>query len=129
MSAPAATSVAAALLAILIVPLSLLVSAHRLRLGGVVFGDAGDEGLRRRIRAHGNFTEYAPTLLLTLALVELAGAPAAFVTALAVAVVGGRLLHAVGMLWFETPAPRGVAMLATHGVYLLGGGWLLWHFA
>ena len=45
------------------------------------------------------------------------------------AVVGGRLLHAVGMLWFETPAPRGVAMLATHGVYLLGGGWLLWHFA
>lgn len=129
MNAPAVTSVAAALLAILMVPLSLQVSVRRLKLDGVVFGDAGDEVLRRRIRAHGNFIEYAPTLLLTLALVELAGAPAGFVTALAVAVVGGRLLHAIGMLWFETPAPRGVGMLATHGVYLLGGGWLLWHFA
>ncbi len=38
------------------------------------------------------------------------------------------MLHAIGMLWFYTPAPRRIAMLATHGVYLLGGGWLLWHF-
>lgn len=88
-----------------------------------------DDVLQRRIRAHGNFIEYAPTLLLTLALVEIAGAPPAIVMGLAVAVVGGRLLHAAGMLWFETPAPRGIAMLATHSVYLLGGGWLLWHFA
>jgi hypothetical protein len=54
--------------------LTLQVSMLRKSLGNVVFGDADNDVLRRRIRAFGNFVEYAPLCLLLLALVELQGA-------------------------------------------------------
>ena len=38
---------------------SVQTSLRRAKLN-TAFGDAGDETLRRRIRAHGNFIEYAP---------------------------------------------------------------------
>lgn len=39
------------------------------------FGDGDDKILRKRIRAHGNFSEYAPILFLLLVVAELQGTP------------------------------------------------------
>lgn len=93
----------------------------------MVFGDADDEELRRKIRAHGNYIEYVPTGLIALALVEMAGA-----TALLVGVLGGsflvsRTLCALGMLIGSTPM-RGAGMILTHVMFLVSGGWLLHTF-
>lgn len=126
------TSYVAGALALIMVPLSLQVSIRRARIGqrsgniaAAVFGDAGDEGLRNSIRAFGNFIEYAPMVLLLLAFAELRGAPQAILAWAGGAFVAGRIIHAVSMtLVPNSPPPRGLAMLVTHGVTLLLG-WLL----
>lgn len=122
------TSVLAGLLVILLVPLSMAISMRRLKLGSVVFGDADDETLRRRIRAHGNFVESVPIGILAIGLVELAGGPESLLWSVAGVFLGGRVLHATGMLYFDSPVPRGAAMLSQHAVCLVTGVWLLNRF-
>jgi uncharacterized protein len=127
------TAGVAGLLAVLMVPLSMQVSLRRASIGkrngniaAAVFGDAGDDGLRNAIRAFGNFIEYVPMIVLLLALAELRGAPQALLAWTGGAFVAARLVHAVAMTFRpHFPAPRGAAMLVTHGATLLIGGWLL----
>jgi uncharacterized membrane protein YecN with MAPEG domain len=126
------TSTVAALLAVIMVPLTLQVSMRRAGLGkamgdltGVVFGDGDDDTLRRRTRAFGNFIEYVPTCLVLLALIEIQGAGATVVWTAGGLLVVGRVLHALGMLFADSPAPRGLAMFMTYGALLTPAGWLL----
>ena len=119
------TTPVAGLFALLMVALSLLVSMRRIALDGVIFGDAGDAVLRRRIRAHGNFVEYAPLGVVALGLVELSDAPLGMVMTLAVALLAGRLLHALGMLFVEHHLPRSIGMTLSHLFFLASGAWLL----
>ncbi|MBL4603448.1 MAG: MAPEG family protein, partial [Emcibacteraceae bacterium] len=63
-------------LIILLVIASALVTERRVRLGGIEFGDAGDDRLRSRIRAHANLIEIAPMMLIGIALLEYSGASA-----------------------------------------------------
>ena len=55
----------------MMVLLSFQVSLRRAKLN-VTHGDANDETLRRRVRAHGNFVEYAPLAVVVLGLMEIA---------------------------------------------------------
>ncbi len=72
---PLITPLYAALAAVILIVLSLRVIGAR-RSRRVAIGDGADEDLARRIRAHGNFTEYAPLALVLILLLELGGAPA-----------------------------------------------------
>jgi uncharacterized membrane protein YecN with MAPEG domain len=119
------TALFAGILTLMMVPLSLQVSLRRAGLKAS-FGDADDEILRRRIRAHGNFTEYVPTGLIALGLVEWTAAPALLVWVLGLALLVARLLHAYGMLYTSTPAIRGSGMMIQHAMFLAAGGWLVW---
>ena len=119
------TSIVAATLAIVMFPLALQISMRRLALGGVVFGDADDDALRRRIRAFGNFVEYVPICLVLLVLMEAQGAPSLWLWIAGVLLLAGRFLHALGMLFANSPAPRGVAMMMTYGAFLVPAAWLL----
>ncbi len=116
------SSLSAALAAVTLVALSLPVSFKRMELK-VSVGDGGDEGLRRRIRAQGNFIEYAPMVLIVLALVEAGGGPPPVLWTLGVLLIAGRWLHAAGMLRGSQPL-RGAGMLCTFAC-LLGGAALL----
>jgi uncharacterized protein len=91
----------------------------------VVFGDGGDATLRKRIRAFGNFIEYVPLCLFLLFLAEYAQAPHWLVLVAGIFIVTGRLCHAVGMLFFEHPALRGIGMMLTHASLLMTAFWLL----
>lgn len=119
------TSLLAGLFALLMVPLSLQVSMRRVKLGGVDSGDGGDDILRRRIRAHGNFVEYAPTAVIAVGLVEFGGGAKWLVAILAIAFFVSRLLHAVGMLYTSTPTLRAGGMLIQHAAFLASGIWLV----
>lgn len=107
-----------ALAGVALVALSLPISLRRAKVGAVS-GDGGDDVLRRRIRAQGNFIEYVPLALLLLALSELQGADQFAVVGTAAALVLGRLLHAMGMLSGSTPL-RGAGMILTYVSLLLG---------
>lgn len=91
------TSIYAALLALLIVWLSLRVIKRR-RATRVLVGDANDPGLQAAIRAHANATEYVPVALILLLLLELGGGHYALLHAAGLALLTGRLLHARALL-------------------------------
>lgn len=119
------TLLLAGIFALLMVLLSLQVSLRRVTLGDAAEGSAGDEVLRRRIRAHGNFIEYAPTALIVVALIESSGGSKLLVLGLALSFGVSRVLHAMGMLYTSTPTLRATAMLMQHAAFLLAGAWLL----
>jgi uncharacterized membrane protein YecN with MAPEG domain len=118
------TALVAGIFALLIVPLSVQISLRRAK-ANAVFGDAGDETLRRRVRAHGNFIEYAPLAVVALGLVEYRGGASWLVWSLAFGFVFSRVAHALGMLYTSTPPVRAVAMLVNHLSFLIAGIWLV----
>lgn len=89
------TALYAGLSGLLLLVISYRVSQLRARFS-VGIGSGGHEELERAIRVQGNFTEYAPFILLLLALCEYQGAPTWGMHAAGVALVVGRVLHAWG---------------------------------
>src|SRR5438445_8505823 len=96
MHLPSITALYLAILALLYVVLGLQVS--RLRRGNrVLFGDGDNRELRSAIRAHANFAEYVPIIVLMVALLEMSGTPALRVHLLMGTLLLARLLHPLGM--------------------------------
>lgn len=86
----------AGLLAIWFLVLSYRVVQRRSH--GVSLGDGGDDTLMRRIRGHGNFTEYVPLILLMLALLEIGGAtPIWLLHVLGATLLIARVLHGIAL--------------------------------
>ncbi len=76
----------------------LAVRCGRVRIGRkIVHGDGGDPLLHRRMRAHANFSEYAPIFLILLALVEYSIGSLWWLYFIGVLFVLGRILHGFGM--------------------------------
>jgi uncharacterized membrane protein YecN with MAPEG domain len=118
---PAATALYGALFGLLFLGLSLWVVLGRAK-GGVHHGDGGQEMLNRRIRAHANFAEYVPLILLLAALVEAGGAAPRTMHMLLAPLLLARLCHPYGMI-----APlesrqqfvfRGLSVIVTWAVLL-----------
>lgn len=128
------TATIAALLGLIMFPLTVQISMRRKYLGEqagnaskYTFGDANDDLLRNRIRAFGNFTEYVPMALILLALMEFHQAPHWLCWAIGGSFTAGRLVHALGMLVnpFKV-APRGVAMVITYFALVVPALWLIY---
>ena len=114
----------AALLGLLFLVLSLRVILAR-RGRNVGFGDAGDDGLLRRIRVQANFAEYVPLALVLLGIADARGASAVALHILCIALVVGRLAHAIGLSSPATDeAGRIVGMSGTQTA-ILGGAVLI----
>ena len=92
----------------------------RLRLRDrVSIGDAGNEVIARRMRAHANFVEYTPLFVILLALIELSQGSKMWLWAVAILYILGRLAHPFGM---ERQAPNKlrVASMVVTWLVLLG---------
>ena len=63
----------------------------------VSVGDGGNEKVIRRMRAHANYVESAPFVLILLAVIELAGRGSPWLAYVAAAYFIGRIAHAFGM--------------------------------
>ena len=63
----------------------------------VMIGDGGNENVIRRMRAHANFTEFTPFILILIALIELATGTSTWLWIISSLFLVGRLLHAFGM--------------------------------
>ncbi|MES2859769.1 MAG: MAPEG family protein [Pseudomonadota bacterium] len=93
---PTITLLFASLHVLLMLALSVPIARHR-HAHKIGLGDGGDGSLMRKIRAHGNFIEYAPFGLLMLGLLELCGLPGTWLWVLGATLLLGRLLHAAGL--------------------------------
>ena len=90
----------AGLLALIFFALSYrVVQARR---NGISLGDGGDLVLLRCIRAHGNFAEYVPLILLMIAMLELGGLPGYAIHGLGLALVIARALHGYSLAFTES---------------------------
>ena len=88
--------------------------------------DGDDVELRRRMRIHGNFAEYAPICLILMGLIEANGAPAWLMHPLGLALLASRIMHAVG-LTRAIGASRGrvLGMMATFAVLGVASAWAI----
>lgn len=100
MSALPITMGYAALLALLLLVLSMRVVDGRRRFG-VNLGDGDNPAMQRRIRAHANFVEYVPLLLILLALLEAAALPSWLLHSFGATLLVARLLHGYALAFSE----------------------------
>jgi uncharacterized protein len=91
--------------------------------GGV--GDLGIPKLEARMRAHANFVEYTPFVLILMVLLEYAGGSSAGLQTLGGVYVLGRILHAFGI---ERPKfmVQFIGALLTWLVLLALAVWAVW---
>ncbi len=76
----------------------LMMRCGKARIAGKVsVGDGGDEFLIRRMRAHANFAENTPIVLILIAALEISGGTSAWLWAVGIAYILGRIAHAFGM--------------------------------
>ena len=116
-----ATLITAGLLALLLLFLSALVIAGRVKFK-IDLGDGGNEQMRQRMRAQANFVEYVPMALILLMLVETAAiGPGWFAGAMGATLVVARLWHAQGLL--GSPGTSAGLFMGTNltGLVILAG--------
>lgn len=98
----------------------------RLRMSEkILVGDGGNVRLIARMRAQLNFAEYAPLVLILIALIELARGTQTWLWGVAAAFIVGRILHAFGMDGWLPGRTIGIALtmltmlgLAGYAVFL-----------
>ena len=110
--------------AILAIWLAARVSRVR-RQFKVSVGDGGNEGLLRRIRAHGNYVETMPLVIILVGLIELAGGDNRILWAAAILFILSRILHAFGMDGDHRLRLRMIGMIGSTLVLLGLAGWSL----
>ncbi|MFM2118670.1 MAG: hypothetical protein RL722_138 [Pseudomonadota bacterium] len=118
------TTLFVGLFALLQVPLTVMVGYRRAQTE-IAFLDGGDVTLLRRMRAHGNFTETVPIVLLAMAFAEGSGLAPAWLWAGACCLLAGRLLHAYWTVRHAWGGPRALGMVMTFLPMLGFGGWAL----
>lgn len=123
---PQVTPLYAGLLALLYVVLTINVIRGRWRMR-IGLGDGGEKQMQKLVRAHGNFSEYAPLVVVLLLLLELAQLSPQLLHALGGAFVVGRILHAIGIgRSAGTSAGRMIGTILTLTVLTTQAVLLLW---
>ena len=132
MTIPAITAVYLGVLGLLYAFLGLRVARFR-RGNKIVFGDADNLYLRSAIRAHANFAEYVPIIVLINAMLEMGGAASVQMHVLLGTLTVSRILHPFGMhakpMTPQFIVGRIVGMILTFLVFVASALLLLRRFA
>jgi uncharacterized membrane protein YecN with MAPEG domain len=113
------TGLYASLLGLLYIGLSI--NIIRLRLSAQIgIGTSGNDVLAKRIRVHGNFSEYVPLALILLGCYEINGASAMMLHMLGGLLLLARLSHAIGLnKTIGSSTPRLIGVMSTFAVLLV----------
>lgn len=90
----------AGLLSLWLLVLSVRVIA--IRSQGISLGDGGNPVLLRRIRAHGNFAEYVPMILVMIGFLELSHLSSVLIHIMGATLLVARLLHGYALSFSES---------------------------
>ncbi len=89
----------------------------------VMIGDGGHDPLLSRIRAHANFAEYVPIILILMGLIEMRTGVTELLTATGVLLFLIRIAHAAGM---ARPAPNPFRIAGAAGTWIILVGLSIW---
>jgi uncharacterized membrane protein YecN with MAPEG domain len=81
--------------------------------GKILYGDGGDEMLMRRMRAHANFVENTPLVLILIGAIEVAGKGATWLAVVGAVYMLARISHGIGMDGGKAHRARSVGALVT----------------
>ncbi|MBW6524322.1 MAPEG family protein [Sphingomonas sp. RHCKR47] len=112
----------AAACAVINIWLALRVSQRRIK-GKVMIGDGGNAPLLAAVRAHANFVEYAPFVLILLAAIELAGGSTTWLWVAGAVFVVARVAHGLGM---DRPAPNPLRAGGIGGTWTVMAALAVW---
>jgi hypothetical protein len=107
------------------VGLSVTTSSYRAKLN-IEYGDNGDLTMLKAIRAHGNFIEYVPIILIAMGAGEAAGEPIWLLVTSGCVLVLSRFSHAAHMLGYGGKTTRllgaglTTTLMGVIALYLLG---------
>lgn len=79
----------------------------------VSIGDGGNQALTARMRAHANFAEYTPFVLILIGLIELAEGTTLWLWAVGALYILARIAHAIGMDRADSNPFRMIGILVT----------------
>ena len=116
------TLVTAGCCGLLFFVLSLRVALGR-QAHKAMIGDGGHDALLTRIRAHANFAEYVPIILILTGLIELRTGVTELLTATGVLLFLLRIVHALGM---ARPAPNPFRVAGAAGTWIILIGLSIW---
>ena len=108
--------------ALIQIPLTVMVGYRRAQTN-IQFMDGGDQALLRKMRAHANYTETVPIVLLAMAAAEVAQAPQWLLWAGGFSLLAGRLMHAAILVLKGWGLARGIGMILTFIPMATFGGW------
>jgi uncharacterized membrane protein YecN with MAPEG domain len=92
----------------------------------VLIGDGGDPLLIARMRAHANYVEYTPFVLILLGLIELSGASATWLWVAGILYILARIAHPFGLERGTANWMRGIGIGITFLILLGLAGYALW---
>jgi uncharacterized membrane protein YecN with MAPEG domain len=123
----AVTGLYAGILAVMMFVLAYMTSARR-REARISLGTGDDAIMEKRSRAFGNFIEFVPMMLLLMAIIEVQGHRPLVIHIFGIAIVAGRLFHAMGMTGVLKAVNGGfVGAILTYLSLLLAGAFLLYN--
>lgn len=79
----------------------------------IAHGDGGDTRLARRMRAHSNFVEYTPIILILIAAIEWTAGTSLWLALAGGAFILGRIAHPIGMDGFLPARQFGTVVTLT----------------
>lgn len=120
------TATYAAALGILTVSLGFATVITRVK-SKVSWGDGGNVGLQRAIRAHGNLIEYMPIFLVILMILESSGSSPQWLHILGSIFLGGRVVSALYFWAVQKFALRVIAFWSAVLPIITGSALLLLH--
>ena len=104
----------------------LALRASRVRMTEkILIGDGGNPRMTARMRAHANFAEYTPFILILLGLIELSRGTSLWLWGIGVVYILARIAHAFGMDAEKPGALRLVGIAITMLVLVGLAGWAL----
>jgi uncharacterized membrane protein YecN with MAPEG domain len=104
--------------------LATRVAALRVK-GKVLIGDGGNPRMLARMRAHANFVEYTPFVLILIALIELAQGTSTWLWGAGILYILARIIHPFGLERGDSNALRAAGILITFVVLLGLAGYAL----
>ena len=117
----------AAILVLMFVLLSIRVIQMRAS-AKIGIGTGNDPAMERRIRVHGNFSEYVPLALLLLAFMEMQQQSRYLIHILCIVLIVARIVHAIGVTPVQENFPMRVgSVLTTFAVLVIASLALLIH--